>query len=197
MAASVKTLHSCQRKQITAPCTADAERLKHNLNYALHEFKGHNFATFRHMIWAVFYHHFNIHDICSACCHSLQYKDNPEKLKKLHYQCKVEHNELYEQLLAIWQVYCTNKMLKDIHHSWNTNKCESMNQFIAKFIHKSQHLCCTIMGRARTYLAVLINSIGYKQYYRTLFELLDLDYNKNILLNYHQQLDSNKIEKDL
>jgi hypothetical protein len=63
-------------------CTiADAEHLKSNLNYVLHKFKGHNFATVRWMIWAVFYHHFNIHYMCGEWCCSLRYKDNPEELK--------------------------------------------------------------------------------------------------------------------
>jgi hypothetical protein len=33
---------------------ADAERLKQNLTYALHQYKGEDFATFKKMIWAVF-----------------------------------------------------------------------------------------------------------------------------------------------
>jgi hypothetical protein len=48
-------------------CTAaDSECLKCTMNYALHEFKGHNFATFRRIIWAVLYHHFNRHCMCGA-----------------------------------------------------------------------------------------------------------------------------------
>jgi hypothetical protein len=51
------------------------------------------------------------------------------------------------------------------HHSWHTNKCESVNQFITKFICKSYHLCHTIVGRACTYLAVSLDSVGYEEYY--------------------------------
>jgi hypothetical protein len=44
--------------------TTDAERLKRNLTYTLHQYKGEDFATFKRMIWAVFYHHFNVHGMC-------------------------------------------------------------------------------------------------------------------------------------
>jgi hypothetical protein len=70
-----------------------------------------------------------------------------------------------------------------------------MNQFIAKFIRKSGHLCRTIVGRARTYLAVSIDSIGYEEYYRTLFPLLNLDYDQKILNTHHVGLDKEKIGK--
>jgi hypothetical protein len=137
------------------------------------------------------------HVTCGAWCCSLQNKGNPKELKKLHYCCKVEDHELYQQLLAIWEVYCTNESLKKLHPCCHTNMCELMNQFIAKFIHKSQHLCRTIMGRTRTYLAVSINSIGYKEYYRTMFDLLDFDYNKNFMLNHHHLLDNYKKRRNI
>ena len=46
--------------------TADAERLKRNMNSALHQYKSHDFATFKRMIWAVLYHHFDVHDLCGG-----------------------------------------------------------------------------------------------------------------------------------
>jgi hypothetical protein len=55
-----------------------------------------------------------------------------------------------------------DESLKEVHHSYHTNKCESMNKFITKFVDKSLHLCCTIVGKARTYVAVGIDSVGYE-----------------------------------
>ena len=172
--------------------TADAERLKRNMTYALHQYKSHDFEKFRTMIWAVLYHHFDIHDTCGEWCRLLQNKDNPEELAKLHYRCKVKNDTLYQQLHNIWSVYCTDESLKDVHHSWHTNKCESMNKFISKFVNKSTHLCRTIVGKARTYVAVSIDSIGYEDYYSTLFDLLDLDYDDDIMAISHQRMDKNK-----
>ena len=67
-----------------------------------------------------------------------------------------------------------------------------MNKFITKFVNKSNHFCCTIVGKAHTYVAVSINSIGYEEYYQTLFEVLNLDYNKDIMKTHNQQLDNAK-----
>ena len=147
------------------------------------------------MIWAVFFHHFDIHDTCGDWCRSLKYKDDPEELKKLYYRSKEKDSLLYQQLFEIWEVYCTDEALKEVHHEWHTNKCESMNQFITKFIRKSTYLCRTIVGKGRTYLAVGIDSIGYEDYYRTLFELLNLHYDDDIMRQHHQRLDKNKIRK--
>jgi hypothetical protein len=174
---------------------ADAERLKRNLTYALHQYKGEDFETFKQMIWAVLYHHFNVHDTCGDWCRYLQNKENPEELKKLFYRCKLKNAKLYEQLLEIWKTYGSDASLRQVHHAWHTNKCESMNQFIAKFIRKSEHLCRTIVGRARTNLAVSIDSVGYEEYYRTLFPLLNLDYDETILNTHHVRLDKQKIRK--
>jgi hypothetical protein len=76
--------------------TADAERLKHNLTYMLHQYKSEDYETFKRMIWAVFYHHFNIHAMCGEWCQYLQNKDNLEELKKLFYWCKFKNAKLYQ-----------------------------------------------------------------------------------------------------
>jgi hypothetical protein len=96
-------------------------------------------------------------------------------------------------MLSVWIVYCTctDKALVDIHHVWHTNKCESLNQFVTKFLHKNMHLCHTIVGKAQTYLAIGINSLGYKDYYHTLFYILGLNYKDDgMLLIHHQCLDN-------
>jgi hypothetical protein len=175
--------------------TADAERLKRNMTYALHEYKSHDFATFKKMSWAVLYHHFNVHDDCGPWCRSLKYQDNPEELKKLHYRSKEEHPELYAQLLVIFETYCSDEALKEVHHLWHTNKCESINAFISKFVPKTKHLCRTIVGKARTYLAISLDSVGYEEYYRTLFELIDLEYDTEIMQSMHQRMDRKKINR--
>jgi hypothetical protein len=97
--------------------------------------------------------------------------------------------------LEIWEVYGMDSALKEVHHAWHTNKCESMHQFITKCIWKSYYLCRMIIGRASTYLAVSIDSLGYEEYYRTLFLLLDLDHGKLVMNTHHVRLDKEKIWK--
>jgi hypothetical protein len=172
--------------------TADAERLKRNTCYAVHEYKSHGFDTFKQMVWAVLDHHFGCHDNCGPWCPWLKNQDKPEELKKLFYRDKIKDKAIYDQILEIWRTYCSDKPLRDIHHEWHTNKCESMNNFICKFIPKTTHLCMSIVGQARTYLAVGLDSVGYEDYYRTLFGILGLHYNENVCGLSHQRLDNNK-----
>jgi hypothetical protein len=82
------------------------------------------------MVWAVFYHHFGCHDTCGEWCPWLRNKDNPVELAKLFYRDKIKDKVLYEQILEIWVTYCLDEALRDNHHEWQTNKCESMNKFI-------------------------------------------------------------------
>jgi hypothetical protein len=171
---------------------ADAERLKRNSCYAVHEYKTYDFETFKRMVWAVLYHHFGIHDTCGPWCPWLRNKDNPEELKKLYYRDKVADKALYDQILELWESYCSDENLRSIHHAWHTNKCESMNNFIAKFVRKSMHLCRSIVGKARTYLAVSLDSVGYEDYYRTLFGILGLHYDETICGTSHRRLDNRK-----
>jgi hypothetical protein len=181
------------KKDVSLCTTADAERLKRNLSYAVHEYKLVKFPTFKKMVWSVLYHHFGKHDTCDVrWCRALQHKENPVELKKLHYRCCEKDAWLYQQMLDIWNTYCTDAALRQLHHKWHTNKCESLNQFVTKFIRKSEHLCRTIVGHARTMLAVGLASIGYEAYYRTLYNLLGVSYDEVILLVHHQQKDARK-----
>jgi hypothetical protein len=172
---------------------ADAERLKRNVCFAVHQYKSEDFATFKKSVWAVLHHHFGVHDTCGEWCPWLKHKNNPEELKKLFYRCKTKDRAIYLQILEVWNTYCSDQALRDIHHEWHTNKCESMNKFITKFVLKSTHLCRTIAGKARTFLAVGLDSVGYEDYYRTLFGILGLDYDERICGLSHRRLDKKKI----
>jgi hypothetical protein len=179
--------------EVSKVTTADAERLKRNVCYAVHQYKSEDFPTFKKSVWAVLHHHFGSHDTCGEWCPWLKNKDKPEELKKLFYRCKDKDKAFYEQILEVWNTYCSDKALHDIHHEWHTNKCESMNKFITKFINKSTHLCRSIVGKARTYLAVGLDSVGYEDYYRTLFGVLGIDYDERICGVSHRRLDKRKI----
>jgi hypothetical protein len=171
---------------------ANAERLKRNCCYAVHKFKTYDFPTFKRMIWAVLYQHFRVHDTCGDWCPWLCNKDDPKALEKLFYQDMVKGVAMYAQILEIWNTYCYNKALCDLHHEWNTNKCESINQFITKFVRKNMHLGSTIAGKARTYLAVLLDSISYQEYYSSLYKVLGLQYDDEVCQKYHAKLDAKK-----
>jgi hypothetical protein len=54
------------------------------------------------------------------------------------------------------------------------------------------YLYMSISGRVRTYLAAGLDSVGCIDYYRTLFGILGLEYDKNICGLSHKCLDNKK-----
>jgi hypothetical protein len=68
--------HARAAKKVSLCMNADAERLKRNITYALHEYKSHDFDTLKKMMWNVLYYHYV--DTCGDWCRSKQSCDNPE-----------------------------------------------------------------------------------------------------------------------
>jgi hypothetical protein len=174
--------------------TADTEQLKRNECYIVHEYKSYDFETFKQMVWTVFYHHFGCHGTCGVWCPWLRHKYNPEELKKLFYCDKIKDVALYDQILEIWKMYCSDEaLLCDIHRKWHMNKCESMNKCISKFVLKTiMHLYMSIVGQVHIYLAVALDSVGYEEYYRTLFDMLGLCSDDTFCGMSHRHLDTKK-----
>jgi hypothetical protein len=65
--------------------------------------------------------------------------------------------------------------LHDLYHNVHSNKCESINGFVTKFLPKKKHFCRTIANPGRTYLALGIDLLGYQEYCHRLFIDLGLD----------------------
>ncbi len=61
--------------------------------------------------------------------------------------------------------------LRQLKHEYDTNNVEGFNKFLTKFLPKDRTYCRTIENKARSYLAVSLQSIGYRQFYSRLFEL--------------------------
>jgi hypothetical protein len=78
--------------------------------------------------------------------------------KALKYRCKVSNAELYQQMSTIHNAYTDVWNLREIYHEVHSNKCESLNGFIKKFLPKHKHYCRTIVNWARTYLAIGLDS---------------------------------------
>ena len=71
------------------------------------------------------------------------------------------YDELYNKIKEVTAPYFTKESLKEIHHSYSTNKCESLNYVVTKFLPKDKHLQGTICAKGCVYLAVAINSDGF------------------------------------
>jgi hypothetical protein len=88
----------------------------------------------------------------------------------------------------IHDIYTEPDNLRDIWHEVHSNKCESLNGFITKFLPKHKHYCRTIVNRGRSYLAIGIDSVGYQKYYRILWKMLCLEPSTTVI-EHHRRLD--------
>jgi hypothetical protein len=168
-----------QKKSECRP--ADAERLKRNFSYFLHMYRTAPWEKFRHNSNAVIEHHFNNHDYCEEWCPVLKRRERIKKGEieedeesELKYRCKTRNARLYTQLRAYHDAYTTDSSLWELWHQVHSNKCESLNGFITKFLPKHKHYCRTIINEARTNVAISIDSVGYQEYYGLLFKTVGI-----------------------
>jgi hypothetical protein len=61
--------------------------------------------------------------------------------------------------------------LCQLYHQYDTNNVEGFNKFLTKFLPKDKTYCQMIENKARSMLAVGLQSIGYRQLYKWVFEL--------------------------
>ena len=64
--------------------------------------------------------------------------------------------------------------MKDLMHVFDSNKPESFIGFLTKFLPKHKFFVSTIINQGRTYLAIVVDSVGYVESYSTLFTILGI-----------------------
>jgi hypothetical protein len=146
--------------------------MKRNFAYMIHMYPHNSFPKFKVAAKAVLEHHFNNHKLCGDWSPAQKWKDDEVQRKALKYRCKVRHAELYKQMLTIHNAYTDVWNLREIYHEVHSNKCESLNGFITKMLPIHKHYRWTIVNWARMYLAIGIDSLGYKKYYLGLLDSL-------------------------
>jgi hypothetical protein len=112
--------------------------------------------------------------------------------KALKYRCKTKTSKLYEQLKTHHDKFVTNIWMKDLMHEYDSNKPESFNGFLTKFLPKHKFFASTIINQGRTYLAITINSVGYVTACKTMFTLLGIEVSETTT-EHHRPLNRRRI----
>jgi hypothetical protein len=101
---------------------------------------------------------------------------------------KETHQKEYHQQFGVHSKYTEEDRLRRDFHEWTTNKTEQIHSLVSNgFLPKRSYYCRTICGRARTYLAVSIDSIGYYEYNQRLYLELGLHMTTITAVFYKQQ----------
>jgi hypothetical protein len=61
--------------------------------------------------------------------------------------------------------FMKEEKLRQLFHGYDTNNVEGFNKFLTKFLPKDRTYCQTIENKARSMLAVCLQSIGYRKTY--------------------------------
>ena len=108
-----------------------------------------------------------------------------------YYRSKETHKILYGQLKTLHDLYVSDESLRDMHHSFDTNKNECFNKLVTKFVPKTSYLCGSVAGKARVYVAAGIDSVGYVSFYSALYSILGVEYTTPIFRQ-HAALDNDR-----
>jgi hypothetical protein len=161
-------------------CKADAMRLSRNLAYMLAQYKrGTENCTlekFERAAKASFQHHWNDHQFCGSWCQARDWNEEEKEKNKNKFRDKEKNPKEYQQQLEIQMKFTETDRMKRVFHEWSTNKTEQIHSLVTNvFLPKRSYYCRTICGRARTYLAVSIDSLGYLEYNKRLYLELGLE----------------------
>jgi hypothetical protein len=160
-------------------CKPDATRLSRNLAYMLAQHtpgRGENkiedctFEKFLTAGEASFEHHWNNHDHCGPWCSAKDWTVEENEMRKGKYRNKGTHAKEYEQQRAVKDKFMSEPRMRRCFHQFCNNKTEQIHGFVVNvFLPKNSFFCTTICGRARTWLACSLDSLGFEEYYRELY----------------------------
>ncbi len=154
-------------------------RLSRNMSYMLKQYKrgteNCTFEKFQTAAKASFEHHWNNHQFCGSWCQAKDWNEEEKEKNKNMFRNRETHRREYEQQSGVHSKYTEEDRLRRVFHEWSTNKTEQIHSLVTNvFLPKRSYYCRTICGRARTHLAVSIDSLGYYEYYRRLYLELGL-----------------------
>jgi hypothetical protein len=148
-----------------------------------------SFKKFQRTAKASVEHHWNNHQFCGTWCQAKDWTDEEKETNKNMFRNKETHQREYHQQFGVHRKYTKEDRLRRVfHEEWTTNKTEQIHSLVTNvFLPKRSYYCRTICGRARTYLAVSIDSIGYYKYNRRLYLELGLHMTTITAVFYKQQ----------
>jgi hypothetical protein len=163
-------------KKYGCGCTKmDAERMKRRLSWTLRLHSGGTYKEFETAVEAVLEHYFNNHEFCGDWCKAREGTEEQLKKTELCFRCKRRDKELHIFLQKHHREFMKEEKLCQLYHQYDTNNVERFNKFLTKFLPKDRTYCQTIENKARSMLAVGLQSIGYRKLYSRVFALTGIE----------------------
>jgi hypothetical protein len=145
------------------------------------------FKDFQKAGEASFEHHWNNHEHCGSWCQAKSWMEEEKVTGKGKYRDKKTHEREYKQQLQVKEKSLLPARLRMCFHEFCNNKTEQIHGFVVNvFLPKRVFLCWTICSRSCTYMAVGVDSIGYKAYFKELYDDLGIDMSAVTLASYQE-----------
>jgi hypothetical protein len=113
-------------------------------------------------------HHFDNHDRClDEWCPAKRAVNDSREKHSLQLSCKTKNNETYAKY---HEAFMDKDKLVQLFHGWDSNTVESFNKLLTEFLLKDRMYCNTIENKARIHVALGLQSVRYKQFYKRLFK---------------------------
>jgi hypothetical protein len=87
----------------------------------------------------------------------------------LRFRCKVRNKELHAFMKEHHEKFMEDSKLRQLWHKYDTNNVKAFNKFLTKFLPKDKTYCQTIENKARSMLAVGLQSVGCQKFYKRVF----------------------------
>jgi hypothetical protein len=191
-----KLVYLLKKKSLT--CKADTMRLSCDLAYTVAQHtpgfgkEDCTFKKFETADEASFEHGWDNHEHCGKWCQAKTRTEEEKIQKKGKFRDKIKNKKEYQQQMKVKKKYLSTIRLRRCYHQFCNNKTEKLHRLVVNdFLPKRSYFCCTICGRARTYLAMSVDTLGIEEYYQELYEELGISMS-SVTARYYQQHDQKR-----
>jgi hypothetical protein len=115
-------------------------------------------------------HHFHNHEFCGDWCRVKR----GEVVSVGKYRIKEEEPELYSELKAILDKFTSVERLNDVHHVFETQVNESLNQSVSLLVPKNRTYSMTMALTSRVMICCGMHLLGRGSYWMQVCEALKL-----------------------
>ena len=151
----------------------DCERIKTSFGYGMGACNenGKTFEQFSEDMKAVLLHHFNDHSYCGDFCRFREPATTEEEREYRRKRFRVKGSAIYEKFEEVLNRFTTPKMLRQVYHSFSTQKNEALNKAMTAVAPKDKTFSMTAALQDRVNYVVVKLTCGMMYLVETVLSL--------------------------
>ena len=97
-----------------------------------------------------------------------------------YYRCKDRHRKLYNELTQAFAPFVTHEMMAMLHHKYDTQKNEALNNSVAAYAPKSRVYSLTNSLLCRISIVAGVQTLGYEVFWGDVFSKFGIALDSNL-----------------